>query len=121
MSKNNAAEFFESWPAKMGKVKSAAGDTVKAFGAMFGAIMKEGALTVREKELVALGAALTVRCDPCINLHIQKCLEAGATPEQIVEAATVVVMMQGGPGFTYLPKVIDALEALGKAPATTAH
>ena len=66
-----------------------------------------------EKELIALGVGIAMRCDPCINLHVQKCIEAGATRAQIVEVASVVVMMQGGPGYTYLPKVIEALEAIG--------
>ena len=77
--------------------------------------MKEGVLSVREKELIALAIGMAVRCDPCINLHVQKCLEAGATREQILEAASVAVMMQGGPTFTYLPKVVEALEALEKS------
>lgn len=109
---NDASRFFEQWPAKMGKVKSAMPDAVKGFGGMFAAIMKDGALSLREKELIGLGMALALRCEPCINLHVQKSLEAGATKEQILEAATVAVMMQGGPGFTYLPKIVEALEAL---------
>jgi alkylhydroperoxidase/carboxymuconolactone decarboxylase family protein YurZ len=47
---------------------------------------------------------------PCINLHVEKCITAGATPAQILEAAGVAVMMQGGPTFTHVPEVIRALE-----------
>ncbi len=82
----------------------------RGFGGMFQAIMKEGALSVREKELIALGIGLAVRCKPCINMYVKKCLEAGATPEQIIEAAGVTVMMQGGPSFTHVPDVIRAID-----------
>lgn len=109
-----AKTFFEEWPAKMSKAKAALPDAAKGFGGLFQAVMKEGALSVKEKELIALGIGLAIRCEPCINLHVQKCLEAGATNEQILEAAAVVVMMQGGPGYTYLPRVVEALEALKK-------
>lgn len=103
-------QFFQQWSADQDKVKQLAAEVARGFGGLFQATMKEGALTVREKELIALGIGLAVRCVPCINLHVQKCLNAGATPEQIVEAAGVAVMMQGGPSFTHVPEVIRALE-----------
>ena len=112
---NQAKEFFEQWPAKMQKMRAAAPDGVQGFGGLFAAVMKDGALTLREKELIALAIGLAMRCEPCINLHTQKSLEAGATREQIMEAAEVAVVMQGGPTFTYLPKVVEALEALSKS------
>jgi AhpD family alkylhydroperoxidase len=64
----------------------------------------------------ALGIAVAQRCEPCINLHVQKCLEAGNSPAETLEAACVAVMMQGGPAYTHIPVVIEALESL--APKT---
>ena len=87
-------------------------DAIKNFGGLFQAIMKDGALSLKQKELIALAAGLAVRCEPCIILHVQKCLDAGASKEEILEAASVVIMMQGGPSYTYVPKVVEALEAL---------
>ena len=112
----DSERFFQEWPARMAKAKAAAGDAVKGFGALFASVMKDGALTLREKELIALGIGIALRCEPCINLHVQKCLEAGATREQIMDAASVAVMMQGGPCFTYLPKVVEAIEAVQQQP-----
>lgn len=107
---NGVDRFFQQWPEDQDKVKQLAPEIIRGFGGLFQATMREGALTVREKELIALGIGLAVRCVPCINLHVQKCLNAGATPEQIVEAAGVAVMMQGGPSFTHVPEVVRALE-----------
>ena len=64
---------------------------------MFQSIMKDGVLSLKEKERIAMAIGLAVRCEPCIILHVQKCLDAGATKEEILEAASVVIMMQGGP------------------------
>ena len=50
--------------------------------------------------------------------HVKKCLDLGATKEEILDAASVAVMMQGGPSFTYLPKVLQALEALVVQPGS---
>jgi AhpD family alkylhydroperoxidase len=108
----DAAKFFEQWQKDQVKMKERVPDILRGFGGLFQAVMKEGALSVREKELIALGIGLAVRCVPCINLHVEKALQAGATPEQILEAAGVAVMMQGGPTFTHVPHVIHALEHL---------
>lgn len=104
--------FFEQWQADRQKMKDQAPGIARAFGVFHQAVMKEGALSAREKELIALGIGLAVPCPPCINLHVQGCLKAGATREQVLEAAGVAVMMRGGPGFTHVPEVLHALEHL---------
>jgi alkylhydroperoxidase/carboxymuconolactone decarboxylase family protein YurZ len=43
---------------------------------------------------------------------VKASVAAGATREQILEAAGVAVMMQGGPSYTYLPRVTEALDSL---------
>ena len=108
----NAQSYYEQSPARMSRAKAAAPEVVRGFGALFQAVMKEGALTPRDKELIALGIGLAVRCDNCIYAHVQKALKAGATREQVMETAGVAVMMQGGPSYTHLPAVVEALDAL---------
>jgi len=109
---NEVKEFFENYRNDVAKMKEQTPDVVNGFGGLFSKVMKEGALSVREKELIALGIGVTQRCAPCIRLHIQKSLEAGATKEQVLEAAGVAVLMGGGPAYTHIPVVINTLEAL---------
>lgn len=116
-----AKAFYDQWPSRMSRAKSAAPDVVKGFGSLFQSVMKEGAIGVREKELVALGIGVALRCDPCVLAHVQKAKHAGASREQILETAAVAVMMQGGPAYTYLPKVVEALDALETEPSSTAN
>jgi AhpD family alkylhydroperoxidase len=118
MSAETAKSFYEQWPSRMSNAKSSAPDAAKGFHALFQSVMKDGALSVRDKELVALGIGLGLRCDPCVYAHVQKARQAGATREQIIETAGVAVMMQGGPAYTYLPKLIEALDALDSLPPT---
>jgi AhpD family alkylhydroperoxidase len=113
----DAKAFYDEWPARMSHAKASAPEAVKGFGSLYQFVMKEGALTVREKELVALGIGLALRCDGCIYVHVEKALKAGATRQQVIEAAGVAVMMQGGPTYTYLPKLVEALDALEAAGA----
>ena len=103
--------FYEKFAADTEKMKQMTPDMMTGFGALFQKTMSEGKLTVREKELIAVGIAMSIQCKPCILLHVKKCLGAGATKEEVLEAAQVSVMMSGGPGFTHMPEVIDAMEA----------
>lgn len=108
----HAADYYENNAAAMKPVREQMGETVKAFGGMHVAAMHAGALTTREKELIALGIGIATRCEPCIYAHVRAAVKAGADREQILETAGVAVMMSGGPGYTYLPRVVEALDAL---------
>jgi AhpD family alkylhydroperoxidase len=108
----DAKSFYEKWPSRMADARASAPDAAKGFGGLFQTVMKQGEMTVLEKELVALGIGMALRCDPCVYAHVEKALQAGASRAQIMETAGVAVMMQGGPGYTYLPKVVEALAAL---------
>ncbi len=106
-----AERHYAEWPARIASFKDAAPDTARAFGGMFQKLMGDGALTVREKELIAVAIGMALRCEPCIYSHVEKALQAGATRDEILDAAGVVVMMQGGPGYVYVPRIIEALDA----------
>lgn len=107
---HDAAKFYAGWPDTMNATKARAPDLGKAFGPFFKELMKEGALTVKQKELIAVGIAVATRCEPCIYTHTEKCLKLGASSAEIMEAAGVAVMMGGGPVYTYTPVVAAALE-----------
>jgi len=109
---NEAKKFFERAKNDSIKMRNLMPDAAGGFSAFFAKVMKDGAISLREKELIALGIAVAIQCKPCIRAHTQKCLAAGATKEQILEAASVSMVMAGGPAFTHVPEVIEALEAL---------
>ena len=111
----NTKEFLEKFDSDMGKMQEKAKATVAGFSVLFNKTMSDGALSVKEKEFVALGIGLAKQCEPCIILHTKKCLEAGATPEEIIEAASVAVLMDGGPAYTHLPLVLETLEQIESA------
>lgn len=108
----NAADYYENNAAAMKPVREQMGDAVKAFGGLHVAAMHSGTLSTREKELIALGIGIALRCENCIYSHVRAAVKAGADRAQILETASVAVMMSGGPGYTYLPRVVEALDAL---------
>lgn len=94
------------WP--MDKLKARAPEIGRAFAPFFQGLMKEGALSVKQKELIAVGIAVAAHCEPCIGSHVEKCLKAGASATEIMEAAGVGVLMGGGPAYMYSAALVAA-------------
>ncbi|MGK0467652.1 carboxymuconolactone decarboxylase family protein [Clostridium sp.] len=73
------------------------GEHVGAFMNLLGTTYKPGALDTKTEELISAGIGAYNRCEYCIVSHVYKAFEAGATSEQIMEAAMVSVAFGGGP------------------------
>ena len=87
-------------------------DMFSGFSGLFSKTMKDGAISACEKELIALGISVAIKCEPCIRLHVQKALDAGATKEQILEVPGVAVMVAGGSAYAHVPILLETLETL---------
>ncbi len=106
------------WKASFQKLRADAPDVARAFGGLHVGLMKEGNLSLREKELIAMAVGMAQGCTDCIWIHVEGSLKAGATREQVLEAAGVAVMMGGGPAFVHMPDVLRALDLLKPATPT---
>ncbi|MEL6123934.1 MAG: arsenosugar biosynthesis-associated peroxidase-like protein [Bacteroidota bacterium] len=62
----------------------------------YGTVFQEGALTEREKALIALAVAHTVSCPYCIDAYSSTCLSKGADEEQMMEAVHVAAAIKSG-------------------------
>ena len=111
---SEAKEFFQNVAQRMNQAKEHIPAVFEGFTVMFSKAMAAGTITVLEKELIALAIAVSAKCPPCIRMHVKKCFGAGATKQQILEAAGVAVMMGGGPAFMHIAEVMEAIEALEK-------
>lgn len=72
----------------------------------------DSALTGRQKELIALGISIAIRCEGCISCHVKAALKAGATQEEIVETIGVSILMGGGPSVVYGEKAYQAMKEM---------
>ena len=81
-------------------------------------IQAPGALDAKTKLLVALGAIAYVRCEDCVSLHMPRIVAAGATREEVMEAASVAICFGGGPTMAFVSTVIgpayDQYKALSR-------
>ncbi|AHL23539.1 MULTISPECIES: carboxymuconolactone decarboxylase family protein [Thermococcus] len=87
---------------------------IAAFSRFLRETLDNKALTTREKELIALALGIAQGCEWCIYLHTQKALEAGAKPEELIEAGLVAVLMAGGPALMHLIPLMKAIEKFKK-------
>ena len=101
----------------MGQLQREIPSVMEGFGALHQAGVAAGELDARTKELIALGIAISVRCEGCISFHVHDALKAGATRAQVVEAIGVAILMGGGPSLMY---GLEAYEALGQFEAQSA-
>ena len=67
----------------------------------YGAVFAEGALTAREKSLIALAVAHAVQCPYCIDAYTQDCQQRGVDLEQMTEALHVAVAIRGGASLVH--------------------
>jgi len=107
----NFPEHYKELNDWMEKLGAAIPETMQAFGSLHEASLKPGALDSKTKELIALGIAITVRCDGCISYHVHDAMKAGASKDEIAETVAVAILMGGGPSVVY---GIEAFQAVGQ-------
>ena len=78
-----------------------------AFKKLASEILKDGALTLKEKSLIALACAVAVKCEPCTRAHKKQALKTGATQKEIMEAAAVAGLVRMGSGFNTAYALLD--------------
>ena len=93
----SAREIVQNFKKGMVVLSEAMPESIPALAGFMGSATKDGALTYREKELIAIGIALYSQCTECIAVHCQKALEAGCTRKEILEAAGMAMVLGGGP------------------------
>jgi alkylhydroperoxidase/carboxymuconolactone decarboxylase family protein len=62
----------------------------------YGKVFEEGALTAREKSLIALAVAHTEQCPYCIDSYTKDSLQRGVTKEEMMEAVHVGAAIKSG-------------------------
>jgi AhpD family alkylhydroperoxidase len=91
-------------------------DVIGAYADMQRAVMTDGALAAKTKELIALAIAVTRECDGCIASHARGAARRGASEVEVAEALGVAVLMNGGPGTVWAPRALSAFRELAGPP-----
>lgn len=87
--------------ARLKTVTANAPEAMNAFNAFNDATFAEGALTQLHKQLMAVAVALSTQCPYCIQLHTDEARKAGASDQQLAEAAMVTAAIGAGGAVTH--------------------
>ncbi|MDT8854600.1 carboxymuconolactone decarboxylase family protein [Paracoccaceae bacterium Fryx2] len=92
-------------------------ETAKGFGALSKGVKEGGVLDHKTKEFVALGIAVSQRCEACIGLHVEALVKAGASREECGDVLAMAIQMGGGPALMYAAKAMAAWDELSATEA----
>ena len=102
-------EYNKKLEGLMGQLGKEIPGTMAGFNQMHSSSLKNQSLSSKLKELIALGIAITVRCNGCLAFHVNDALKHGATREEILETIGVAILMGGGPSVVYGAEALEAL------------
>ena len=87
--------------AKLSKISNLAPEAMQKLDEMEAAALSEGAISKKNKELMAVAVALTTQCAYCIEYHRREAVKAGATEQELAETALVAAALKAGSAITH--------------------
>lgn len=115
-SKNRLELFREKRAEQNEKVLGLGHLGVKRFFNMDTNTYRDGALDSKTKELLGLVASTVLRCNDCIDYHLERCAKTGSTKEEVVDALNVALIVGGSiviPHFRHATETLELLEEEG--------
>lgn len=98
--------------AQFASVSEGNPELAKKFFDYYGAVFAEGALSAREKALIALAVSHTVQCPYCIDAYSKESLQQGADLEQMTEAIHVATAIRGGASLVHGMQMLDHVKQI---------
>lgn len=98
---------------KFGEIAKGNKELADKFFAWYGSVFAEGALTAREKSLIALAVAHTVQCPYCIDAYSKDALEKGSNLNEMTEAVHVAAAIRGGASLVHGVQMMNHVADLG--------
>jgi alkylhydroperoxidase/carboxymuconolactone decarboxylase family protein len=112
-STNHAHYYHAPDLGRFGEIAQGAPALAAKFFDWYGAVFAEGALTQREKALIALAVAHTVQCPYCIDAYSTEALQKGSNLDQMTEAIHVAAAIRGGSSLVHGVQMLNHVTHLG--------
>lgn len=113
MADEHRLERFRAYRARMNERISAIGHRdINRFFALDSATYRDGALDARTKELLGLVASLVLRCNDCVDYHLDRCVELGWSDAELYDAMQVALMVGGSIVIPHLRHAVETLDLL---------
>ena len=85
---------------------------IKRFFRLDDAAYDDGALPGRTKELLGLVASAVLRCNDCIDYHLEQCVDAGWSDEELLDALNVALVVGGSIVIPHLRHAVETIDLL---------
>jgi alkylhydroperoxidase/carboxymuconolactone decarboxylase family protein len=99
--------------ARFPEIGKNAPELARKFFDWYSAVFADGALSAREKSLIALAVAHAVQCPYCIDAYSRDALEKGADLDQMTEAVHVSAAIRGGASLVHGVQMRNQATSLG--------
>lgn len=97
---------------KFGKITEWSEELGNKFFDYYGKVFEEGALTAREKSLIALAVAHTEQCPYCIDAYTKDGLQRGITKPEMMEAIHVGAAIKSGATLVHGVQMMNKVNKL---------
>jgi alkylhydroperoxidase/carboxymuconolactone decarboxylase family protein len=98
---------------KFGNIAEFEPNLAKKFFNWYGAVFEEGALTAREKSLIALAVSHAIQCPYCIDAYTTDSLEKGSDEAMMMEAVHVAAAIRGGASLVHGVQMMNKAKQIG--------
>jgi alkylhydroperoxidase/carboxymuconolactone decarboxylase family protein len=104
----NAADL-----SRFGEIGEFQKDVADKFFAWYGEVFKDGALSAKEKSLIALAVAHAVQCPYCIDAYSSDAYQKGYSEAQMMEAVHVAASIRGGATLVHGVQMMNKVREIG--------
>lgn len=97
---------------KFGKISEWNEELGEKFFDYYGSVFKDGALSAREKSLIALAVSHVVKCPYCIDAYTKDGLQKGITKEEMMEAVHAGAAIESGATLVHGVQMMNKYDKL---------
>ena len=97
---------------KFGNIGEFGKELADKFFTYYNSVFAEGALTAREKSLIALAVSHTVQCPYCIDAYSSDATEKGCSEQQMMEAVHVAAAIRSGASLVHGVQMMNKVKEI---------
>lgn len=109
---NHLSEFRENRTRMNEKIMELDHLGIKRFFNLDTNTYRDGVLSAKTKELLGLVASTVLRCNDCIDYHLEQCARSGFSKDEIIDALNVALVVGGSIVIPHLRHAVATLEIL---------
>jgi AhpD family alkylhydroperoxidase len=85
---------------------------IKRFFSLDSAAYRDQTLDSRTKELLGLVASTVLRCNDCIDYHLEQCVNEGWSDEELYDALNVALVVGGSIVIPHMRHAVETIDLL---------